>query len=159
MAKDLLRRNLKLRYTHIVEGIAEIKDVTAVPLLRDMLAKESDLSQQLIITGALWKLIRDSSFVNCLNRMKASKNSTLKKAHFHQILWLRDERGIDLLFDTLDDEDRFVRFLALSTLNELEFGRRFMVPENELPRRAAEYRERRQDRVLRELLINNLAVK
>ena len=65
--------------------------------------------------------------------MKTGDSSTLKQAHFHQILWLRDERAIDLLLDMPDDKDHFVRFLALSKLNELEFGRRFWVPENKAP--------------------------
>ena len=57
----------------------------------------------------------------------------------------------------LDDKDQFVRFLALSTLNDLEFGHRFMVPERELPCKATEYKKRRRDRVLRDVLINNLS--
>lgn len=158
LAKDLLRRNLKLRYSHIIEGVAEMADVASVPILRAMLAQESDLSWQLTIAGALWKLACDPSLVDCLNRMRTSNDSSLKQAHFRQILWLRDERAIDLLFDMLDDRDQFVRFLAVSTLNELEFGRRFMVPENKLPCGVAEYRRRRQDRALREVLVANLAL-
>ena len=157
IAKGLLRRNLKLRYTHIIEGAAVMADVGAVPLLRAMLADEPDLSRQLTIAGTLWKLVRDPSFVDCLNRMKASESSALKQAHFHQILWIGDERAIDLLIDMLEDKDKFVRFLALSTLNGLESGHRFQVPENKLPCRAADYQKRRQDRVLRELLVGNLA--
>jgi len=133
-------------------------DTAAVPALRALLADESGLSRQLTITGALWKLARDSSFVDCLNRMKASESSTLKQAHIHQVLWLGDERSVDLLMDLLDDKDKFVRFLALSMLNSLEFGHRFLVPENGLPCKASDYRKRRHDQPLRQRMISNLTV-
>src|SRR5271170_4078555 len=110
IAKDLLRRNLALRYTHIIEGLAVMGDVSAVPALRTMLAEETNLSRQLTIAGALWRLVRDSSFVDCLSRMRSSNIPALKAAHFHQILWLEDERAIDLVIDLLEDEDSFVRF-------------------------------------------------
>jgi hypothetical protein len=156
VAKKLLRRNLKLRYTHILQGVAAMGDLVAVPALRAMLADEPNLSRQLSIAGTLWKLVRDPSFVDCLNRMKTSQERFLKQAHLHQVLWLGDERAIDLLLDLLEDSDSIVRSLALRNLTALELGRRLMVPINQLPHSAAYYLERRHDRELRRLLVRNI---
>lgn len=38
MAKDLLRRNLTLRYAHLIEGAAALDDVASIPILKGMLA-------------------------------------------------------------------------------------------------------------------------
>lgn len=145
IATDLVRRNLPLKYVHVIEGVAALGDLTAVPVLRAMLASEPDASRQLTIAGVLWKLVQDEAFVECLSRMKSSDHTALKRAHFHQILWLADERAIDFLISFLDDADHFVRFLALSRLNELEFERRFFVPEAQLPHGPDHYRSRRDD--------------
>jgi hypothetical protein len=156
IAKDLLRRNLKLKYTHLIEGLAALGDLTSVPMLRAMLASESDSSRQLTIAGALWKLNRDAAFVDCLERMKSSNHASLKQAHFYQILWLGDERAIDFLIELLNDPDRFVRFLAISTLNELEFERRFLVPETQLPRGSEHYRSHGSDANFRAMMAAHL---
>lgn len=156
VAKEVLRRNLKLRYTHILQGVAAMGDLVAVPVLRAMLADEPDLSRQLSIAGTLWKLVRDPSFVDCLNRMKSSQKALLRQAHFYQVLWLGDERAVDLLLDFLEDSDSIVRSLALGSLNSLELGRRLMVPSNQLPHSAAYYLERRHDRELRQFLVRNI---
>ena len=156
VAKKLLRWNLKLRYTHILKGVAAMGDLTAVPALRAMLADQPDLTWQLSIAGTLWKLVRDPAFVDCLNRMKSSQSALLKQAHFYQVLWLGDERAIDLLLDFLEDSDSLVRSLALGSLNSLELGRRLMVPSKQLPNAAAYYLERRHDRELRQLMVRNI---
>jgi HEAT repeat protein len=155
LAKELLRRNLKFRQTHIIEGTAMLGDLEAVPMLRDLLSKQSDLSWQLTISGVLWKLVRDPSFPEYLNRMKTSESAILKQAHLHQILWLGDERAIDLLIDLLDDHDDFVRRLALTSLNDLEDGRRFLAGEDVAYDEAA-YRKRRHDPILRRRLVDAL---
>jgi HEAT repeat protein len=156
LAKDLLHRNLGLKYVHLIEGAAALHDVDAVPTLRAMFAAEADESRQLTIAGTLWKLNRDPAFIDCLNRLKASHDGAFKRAHFHQITWLGDERAIDLLIDLLDDDDSFVRFLASTTLNELEFEKRFMVVAKELPRRPEDYRSRQRDAAFRALMVGHL---
>ena len=88
--------------------------------------------------------------------MKSGQSSIAKAAHFHQITWLDDKRAINIFFDLLRDPDSFVRFLALKTLNELEFDERFMVPAKALPRSAPYFEARREDKALRELLLTNL---
>ena len=156
IAKDLVRRNLKLTYTHVIEGVAALGDITSVPILQAMLAGESDASRQLTIAGALWKLNQDAVFVDCLERMRVSKDATLKQAHFHQILWLGNERAIDYLVELLDDADAFVRFLAISTLNGLEFQRLFFVPEAQLPCGSDLYRSRINDPNFRSMMAAHL---
>jgi hypothetical protein len=155
IAKDLLRRNLRLNYTHIIQGVAALNDVAAVPVLRGMLAEENDLSRKLIIAGTLWRLVGNPVFVDCLNRMKVNDRGALRAAHFDQVLWLDDERAIDLLIDLLDDSDSFVRFLALSTLNRIEFERVFR-SKKELPRSPEDYRPRRNDPAFRMLMVKHL---
>jgi hypothetical protein len=155
-AKGLLRRNLGLRYTHIIEGCAILRDLDSVSALRTMLSVEPDLSRQLTIAGALWKLVREPSFAQYLILMKESNVPVLRQAHIHQVLWLGDERTIDLLIDLLDDEDSFVRFQALVMLNRLEFAHGLPVPERDLARQPDDYRARRLDQNLRRLLVSNL---
>lgn len=156
IARQLLRRNLKLRYTHIIDGTAALCDVDAIPILKAMLSTEEDPSRRLTIAGALWRLSRDDSFVTTLHQMVASKNATLKQAHIDQVLWLRDGRSVDMLVDLLKDEDGFVRYQALLLLNRLEFGKSFL-GAHELPRQASDYEKRRNDERLRQIMISNIA--
>lgn len=152
LAKDLLRRNLGLKYVHIIEGVAALHDLEAVPILREMAAKETDPSRQLAMAGSLWKLVQDPLFFDCLQRMKASGCTALKRAHLWQVLWLRDERAIDLLISFLDDPDKFVRGVALLALNEVECERRFLLPTHLLPHQPVDYRSRKNDAAFRTLM-------
>jgi len=154
LAKDLLRRNLGLKYVHIIEGVTALHDLEAVPILREMASNEASPSRQLTMAGALWRLVRDPIFIDCLNRMKASGNAGLKRAHLHQVVWLRDERAIDFLIYFLDDPDRAVRFQALQMLNEVEFDRR--IPADQLPKQPTDYKDRRNDVEFRRLMIAHL---
>ena len=120
LAKDLIRRNLNRGYTHILQGAAALHDHEVVPQVKEMLACESNLSRRLTIAGTLWKLDKDPSFVECLYDMVQSDSNSLKEAHIDQIAWLGDERAINLLIDLLEDDGSFVRYLALSRLNEIE---------------------------------------
>lgn len=88
--------------------------------------------------------------------MRSSTDAIFKQAHFHQILWLGDERAIDFLVELLDDSDHFVRFMALSALNELEFETRFLVPEIKLPCGSDAYRSRREDADFRSMMALHL---
>jgi hypothetical protein len=155
-ARGQLRADLHLGYTHIIEGVAALRDASSVPTLRMMLDHETDLSRRLTIAGALWKLAKDESFFDCLVQMKSGESTITKEAHFNQISWLDDGRAIDMYFDLLHDPDSLVRFLALKTLTELEFDQRFMVPAKFLPRSASDFESRKEDEALREVLISNL---
>jgi hypothetical protein len=105
VARQLIRRNLKCGYSHIISGTWALDDLEAVPHLRAMFDAEPDESRRLVMAGALWKLNRDPVFIECLNR---AKESGLLSVYFHlqQILWLNDERSIDFLIDLLPLEDR-----------------------------------------------------
>ena len=146
-ARELIRRNLKTRYTHIVEGASALHDVEAAPILREMLDKEPEESRRLTMAGALWKIAKDPVFIDCLERAKAS-NGSLVSAHLHQVLWLDDERAIDFLIDLLDHREWLVQAPTLSLLNQLESGLRVAMPVREMPHQPDDYRRRRNDPAL-----------
>ncbi len=120
LAKDLIRRNLKLRYVHIIEGVTVLQDHELVAQLSDMFSHESNFSRKLTIAGTLWKLEKDPVFPECLQKMAKSDDDTLKAAHIHQITWLGDERSVNLLIDILESGIGFAQHLSLSILNAIE---------------------------------------
>jgi hypothetical protein len=155
-AKDLIRRSLGTRHVHIIEGAAALEDLEAIPILRAMFVDEANESRRLTIAGSLWKLARHAVFIDCLEKLVASPDHTLKQAHYHQVLWLKDERATDFLIRLLDDADDFVRSLALSTLNSLEFGEGFLIPSHELPSQPDTYRARKNDPAFRSHMLAQL---
>ena len=156
IAKDLIRSNLKLNYTHIIDGAAALRDREAVPQLQDMLARESNLSRRLSIAGALWKIIKDPIFLECLRDMAESDDDTLKEAHMYQIPWLGDEHAINLLIDLLQDSGSFARHLALSALNAIEHRKHFLCSSDELPCGPSDYISRRDDMEFMNVMVQNL---
>lgn len=151
LARELLRRNLKLRQNHIVEGVAALNDVDAVPVLRRMLDHEPDESRRLLLAGALWRLVKDPVFLSCLEHAKAT-GGILMSAHLKQVLWIDDERSVDLLIDLLDQRDRRVWTQALGLLNKLEMGYRCGIPARDMQHQPEYYRKHRRDRVVRDKL-------
>jgi hypothetical protein len=145
MAVDLLRRNLRLGYTHILEGVALLGDKDSVPVLKEMLAETTDPSRRLSITGSLWKLTKDQSFPEELERMVRKGYGTLKEAHFDQILWLGDRRSVIYLIDLLAEGQAFVGFLALARLNEIEDNKRYLLPRDDFPHQPGDYRDRKDN--------------
>jgi hypothetical protein len=146
LARNLVRSNLGLRETHLVEGAAQLNDVESIPRLRDLCDTETNPSRKLTISGALWKLAGDERFVGTILQMVASMDANLKQAHFHQILWLGNEVSIRALIDLLSDNDRFVSYLALAKLNELEYGHPFSVSFDQLPSQPSRYQSLRDDK-------------
>jgi len=59
------------------------RDSSAGPLLRTMLEDEPDPGGRLTIAGALWKLVRDPVFIECLERTKGTGTMV---AHINQVL-------------------------------------------------------------------------
>jgi hypothetical protein len=136
LAQQLVRRNLKTRYTHIINATWALRDTSAAPLLRRMLDDEPDESRRLTIAGALWKLVRDPVFLEYLEHAKKS-GLIASYPHLLQVLWLDDERALDFLIDLLPqvDEDKHndakgARPWALIVLNNLEFGQN--VPSDQM---------------------------
>ena len=150
-ARELIRRNLKLNYNHIIQGAAALHDIEAVPILRRMLDAETSGSRRLTIAGALWNLVRDPIFIACLDSAKTEREGgkLLAGAHVDQVLWLDDERAVYFLIDLLDQRDREARTQALGLLNTLEFGWRTVIPAG-VPHGPEDYRRRRSDPVFRE---------
>ena len=152
LAQELVRRNLKLKYTHIIQGASLLQDISSVATLRTMLQKEPDEDRRLTIAGALWQLNRDPVFVEYLNHAKLSHCSLLDGAHLLKVLWLDDERAINILIDLLDCKERFVQYQTLSLLNSLEFDRAMNCVAREMPRQPDQYRKRRHDPAFREMM-------
>jgi hypothetical protein len=181
VARGLIRRNLKLRFVHIINGAVFLRDLSAVPLLKAMLDTEPDWDRGMEIAGALWQLTRDSVFVERLHQLKA--NNQLHGIHMLKILWLDDERALDFLVDLLNRVDRELKpsfqharaspiarlfgllkppaprmdngatgRRALSMLNDLEFGR-LLVPVQDLPMQPKDYRVRRNDPAFRATMV------
>ncbi len=150
LARELIRRNLKLKYTHIVEGAAALHDPDAVPILHELLDNEPDMDRQLTIAGALWKINRDPVFIETLRRVRAVCPSLFGYFHAFKVLWLDDERALDLLIWLLDVKDAMVHFTALKILNELELGRRMPgVFANEMPHQSSDYKRLQTDPTFR----------
>lgn len=176
IARDMVRRNLKLRQDHIIEAVADLNDVDAAPILRTMLAEEPDESRRLVIAGTLWKIARDPAFIEVLNRAKTKPG--LSYMVVTRALWLDDYRAVDFLIDLLHEKDRectlwrvqrrrsfhmpFRRFwsrlitirpiehpgnYALMFLNRLEFGQEVGPELKHLP---SYYRMRRNELAFRD---------
>lgn len=144
-ARELIRRNLKVKHNHIIQGAAALHDVAAAPIIRAMLDDEVDVRRRLTISGALWKINRDPIFIECLNEAKAVRSSIFRGVHLWEVLWLDDERALDFLIDLLDEPDWTVQSLTLGLLNRLEFGHRMGIPAREMPHQPADYRTLRND--------------
>ena len=156
LAQRLVRANLHLGYTHLIDGIAELGDRGAVAQLRAMLNAERDLSRKLVLGRALWRLERDPVFPALLEDMLRADSSTLKEAHLDDVLLLGDERSLDLLSRLLDDPGDVVRSITLSRLNGLEFRQHFLVAADDLPHDAAYYKARRRDPAFVAMLLRHL---
>lgn len=153
LARQLVRRNLRVRHVHIIEAAGLLHDKEAVPILREMLGAESDLSWRLTIAGSLWKIDRDPLFIQCLEEAKSVRPSMFQYVHLFQVLWLDDERSVDFLIDLLDQKDATARAFALSLLNRLEFGREIGVPSNQMPHQPDLYRRVRNNADFRALMV------
>ena len=155
LARQLIRRNLRLRYVHLIEAVATLNDHDGIPQLRDMLKDEPNLSLRLTITGTLWKLIKDDSFIDCVNEMVVSGSETLKEAHINDVLLIGDVRAINTLMDLLSDSGRFVQFLALKHLNTIEHRTSFIMKD--LPSSPDHYIRCREDTDFMAKMVEGLA--
>jgi len=154
LARELIRRNLKLKYTHIVEGAAALHDPDAVPIMHELLDNEPDMDRQLTIAGALWKINRDPVFIETLRKVRAARPSLFQYFHAFKVLWLDDERALDFLIGLLDVKDAMVQFTALKILNELELGRRMPgVFARDMPHQPADYNRQRNDPAFRTRMV------
>jgi len=159
-AQELVRRNLKTKRNHLINATWLLRDTSAAPLLHTMLEEEPDESRRLTIAGALWKLVRDPTFIECLER---AKETDIMSAHMEQVLWLDDERAIDFLIQLLPGESRRSNFgmarghdlkdpgpRALGLLNRLESGMNAPFEKQNPP---SYYRQIRQEPAFRERML------
>jgi hypothetical protein len=118
VAQQLVRRNLKGRRSHIINATWALRDISAAPLLRMMLEDEPEESRRLTLAGALWRLVRDPVFLECLEQAKKS-GMIASWPHLLQVLWLDDGRALDFLIDLLPQEDVDKRKAALFRLRNV----------------------------------------
>jgi hypothetical protein len=149
-ARSLIRRNLRLGMTHIIQGAAALRDLEAVPELRRLLEAQPDTSRRLVIAGALWNLIRDPVFVECLRQARDSESGLMWGPGLARVLWLDDERALDFLIDVTGSRGRYEGTAALGLLNDLEFGRPIRERADSLPMQRADYRRRQSDPAFRQ---------
>jgi hypothetical protein len=154
LARELIRRNLRLKRNHIIEGASALHDVDAAPILLKMFHEEPDISRRLTLAGALWKINRDHVFVECLDEAKATHGGIFAFRHLLQVLWLDDERAVDFLIDLLNAKEWMTQSMTLGLLNELEFGRRMGIPAREMPHQPADYRKMRADPAFRAQMVS-----
>jgi hypothetical protein len=149
----LIRRNLRLKRNHIIEGASALRDIDAIPILREMLREETDTSRRLTLAGALWKINRDPAFIECLEEAKSKHSDIFQGVHLWQVLWLDDERALDFLIDLLNTKgidllnakEWMTQSFTLGLLNQLEFG----IPATRMPHQPADYRKLRADPAFR----------
>ncbi|MBK9165021.1 MAG: hypothetical protein IPM21_14150 [Acidobacteria bacterium] len=156
LAIGLLRRNLGLGHSHLVEGIGLLDDKESIPTLRTMLAETTDASRRLTIAGSLWKLCKDESFPKEIERMVKKGNRFVKEAHLEQILWLGDTRSIRYLIDLVAEGDTFAGSLALSRLNEIEDNKRYLLGRDEFPHQPDYYLRLRDDDYFLTTMLNKM---
>jgi len=156
LARLTVRRNLSLNFVHVISAAGVLRDHEAVPQLSSMLARESDESRRLSIAGSLWQIERHPAFPECLRVMVDGDNAILKQAHIDQVMWLQDERVVDLLTELLEDDDTFVQHLALSKLNRIEHKKDFLCRSNELPSQSPHYLTARHDPQFRTMMVRHL---
>ena len=154
LAREMIRRNLRVKHDHIIEGAAALRDPAAVPILSRMLSEERNWSRKLVIAGALWKIAQDSEFIVHLKEARAADPSLFVWRHLLQVLWLGDERAVDFLIELLDVNDSMVHSFTLGLLNELELGRRMGIPAANMPHQRADYRKLRRDAGFRSHMVD-----
>jgi hypothetical protein len=153
LARELIRRNLRLKYNHIIEGAAALHDPEAVPILRELLAHEGDMSRRLMMAWALWQINRDPIFVECLQKARLIDPKLFVSRHLDQVLWLEDGRALDFLIGLLEVNDGMVLQCTLSLLNRLESGRPMLVHHSKMLHQPADYREMQNDPAFRAQMV------
>jgi len=123
IAKRLIRQNLKLRQSHLFKATGVLKDEEALPILYDQLNNNTDLSWLLVIGQAIWRINGDDVYPKLLRQLSEHSSDTMREAHFEQIVDLKNNESIEMLFSYLNDKSRLVQSLTLSKLNYLSAGK------------------------------------
>jgi len=152
IAKRLIRQNLDLRYVHLIEATGKLKDELALPILYEQLKNTSDLSRQLIIGQAIWRINNDIVYRDLLRMLQESPNHITKEAHFEQVTDFKNMESIEMLFRYLRDEGDFVRYLALSELNHLISGQQSFESKFDTDY----FLSRQEDEAFKKMLLQNL---
>lgn len=151
IAKRIVRDNLDLVYNHLYEAAGDLHDNDALLILYEHLEKAKDLSRQLTIGQAIWKINGDPLYPDLLRKLQNCNNHITKEAHFEQVTDLQNLESIDMLLTYIKDEGEFVRHLALSKLNFLLTGKRSY--DNQFPEEYFVHR-RNDEAFINTLLLN-----
>jgi HEAT repeat protein len=152
IARRLIRNNLHLKQAHLFRAAGELKDEQSLPILYEQLNGNTDLSWLLSIGQAIWKINGDKVYLELLHQLQKHPDGIMKAAHFDQVTDLKDQESIEMLFDYLEDDDSFVRELALSKLNYLVSRQHTL--ENRFDRKY--FLKRRKEEIFKADLLLNL---
>ncbi|PQO45253.1 hypothetical protein [Blastopirellula marina] len=154
VAKDLVQRNLHCTDAVMLEAVVALQDMDVIPDLENCLKAVPTLGQRTLIAATLWRLNRHASFPECLAEVVKVDNEALKEAQIPRMHWIGDERSIHLLMQLLEDRGQFVRYLATTRLNDIEFGDRH---HNEPLRKSADdYLAQRKDPAFLRMMVNHM---
>ena len=117
IAKRLIRQNLKLRQAHLFTASGQLKDKEALTILYEQLENNDDLSWQMTIGQAIWRINGDSLYPKLLTQLKNYPSELMRQAHFEQVLDLQNEQSIEAYFDYLNDSNSIITSMTLSKLN------------------------------------------
>jgi hypothetical protein len=152
IARRLIRQNLSLKYIHLIEAAGQFKDNLALPILYEQLETTADLSRQLTIGQAIWRINNDMVYQGLLRKLLVHPGHTTKEAHFEQVTDLKDAESIEMLFQYLNDTGSFVQHLALSKLIFLLTGQDSFETKFD----KSYFQSRQNDRAFKQTLLDNL---
>jgi hypothetical protein len=127
IAKNIIRKNLHLKYVHLFKASGELEDEKALPILYEFINNEKDLSWKLTIGRAIWKINKDKVYEDLLISLATSIDENLKYAHFEQLYDLGENKKIQFLqLMTGKDEtlsERRATEILCQILNKKEFSK------------------------------------
>lgn len=152
IAKRLIRQNLNLREAHLFRASAQMQDTEALPILYEQFNNNTDFSWLITIGQVIWKLNGDDLYPKLLKQLKTHPSDSMREAHFDQVMDLKNEESIEMLFDYLNDKSGLVKSMAVSKLNYILAGHY----EQEPKFNRNYFLEKRTDNYLRQDLLEKL---
>lgn len=123
IAKRLIQQNLNLRQAHLFRASGLLQDTEALPILYEQFKNNTDFSWLMTIGQAIWKLNGDDLYPKLLRKLKTYPSDTMREAHFDQVMDLKNEESIEMMFDYMRDKSGLVKSMAKSKLNYILAGK------------------------------------
>ncbi|WP_452227611.1 MULTISPECIES: hypothetical protein [unclassified Lacinutrix] len=120
ISKDLIRKNLHLKYSHLFKASGELKDEKALPILYKFLNIETDLSWKLTIGRAIWRINNDNLYEKLLMNLATSKEENLKYIHFEQVYDLGEKKKVQFLKLMVGNDETLSERRATEILNRIK---------------------------------------